>query len=87
MSTSFDKRLKKKEMKKKEEEQEQQLLLPLAVLDKIEKELQSWTEGNKKDVMYLLGQRLFFSKDPLMRAEAWRQLNRLIEYYEDPNSP
>jgi hypothetical protein len=63
------------------------LLLPQAVLDKIEKELQSWTEGNKKDVIYILGQNLLFSKDPIARAEAWRQLNKIIEYYEDPNSP
>jgi hypothetical protein len=70
-----------------EEEGDKEEIPKLLLRDKIEKELQSWTEGNKKDVMYLLGQKLFFSKDPIARAEAWRQLNKIIEYYEDPNSP
>jgi hypothetical protein len=53
----------------------------------IEKELQAWTNGNRKDIICILGQNLLFSKDPIARAEAWRQLNKIIEYYEDPNSP
>jgi hypothetical protein len=67
--------------KKKEKE------IPKLIRDKVEKELQAWTEGNKKDIVYILGQNLLFSKDPIARAEAWRQLNKIIEYYEDPNSP
>ncbi len=72
---------------KKEEEENKDENKKLLLRYKIEKELQSWTEGNKKDIVYLLGQKLFFNKDPLVRAEAWRQLNKIIEYYEDPNSP
>ena len=67
----------------KEEKQE----IPKLIRDKIEKELNAWTGGNKKDVVYQLGHNLFFSKDSVVRAEAWRELNRLIDYYEDPNSP
>jgi hypothetical protein len=69
----------------KEEEKDKEI--PKLLLEKIQKELESWTEGNKKDIIYLLGHNLFFSKDPIARAEAWRQLNKIIEYYEDPNSP
>ncbi len=69
----------------KEEEKDKEI--PKLLLEKIQKELESWTEGNKKDVIYQLGHDLFFSKDPVVRMEAWRQLNRIIQYYEDPNSP
>jgi hypothetical protein len=61
--------------------------IPKLLLEKIQKELESWTEGNKKDVIYQLDHDLFFSIDPVVRIEAWRQLNRIIQYYEDPNSP
>lgn len=64
----------------KEEKQE----IPKLIRDKIEKELNAWTGGNKKDVVYQLGHNLFFSKDSVVRAEAWREPNRLIDYYEDP---
>jgi hypothetical protein len=69
----------------KEEEKDKEI--PKLLLEKIQKELESWTEGNKKDIIYLLGHDLFFSKDLIARAEALRQLNKIIEYYEDPNSP
>jgi transcription initiation factor IIF auxiliary subunit len=70
-------------MKEKDDQQSIEQLLH----DKIEKQLQAWTKGNKKDVVYQLGHNLLFSKDPVVRAEAWRELNRLIDYNEDTNSP
>ncbi len=73
-------------MKKKNKEEDQQSIEQL-LHDKIEKQLQAWTKGNKKDVVYQIGHNLFFSNDPVTRGEAWRLLNRLIDYYEDANSP
>jgi hypothetical protein len=71
--------------KKKNNEEDQQSIEQL-LRDKIEKQLQAWTKGNKKDVVYQIGH-TFFSNDPVTRGEAWRQLNLLIDYYEDPNNP
>lgn len=57
---------------KEEEEEVEQLITALA-------------NGNKKDVAYLMGRKLFFSKDPVERAEAKIDLDEQIKWYEDPN--
>jgi hypothetical protein len=50
--------------------------------EKIEKELLEWSDGNKKDVIYQIGYDLFLAKDEVKRAQAFRQLNRLISDLE-----
>jgi hypothetical protein len=49
--------------------------------EKIERYLQQCANGNRKDIIYIIGRDLFLSKDPIARAEAWRQINKIIEYY------
>jgi hypothetical protein len=52
----------------------------------IEKQLLQWTKDDKKDIIYQIGHKLC-SRNKFEQAEAWRALNKLIEYYQDPNSP
>ncbi|MDQ3851485.1 MAG: hypothetical protein M3299_01470 [Thermoproteota archaeon] len=56
-------------------------------LREMEKEVLSWTGVNEKDIIYLMSQKLFSDKNPAARAQAFKTLDRLIEYFEDPNSP
>ncbi len=48
--------------------------------EQIEKELQDWTNGNRKDIIYLLGQDLL-SKDPIAIARAYRMIEETIEFW------
>lgn len=41
--------------------------------------------GNFK--MYRLTENLFFNKDPMIKAAAQKELDELIAWAEDPNSP
>lgn len=57
-------------MKKKKNKEEDQQSIEQLLHDKIEKQLQAWTKGNKKDVVYQIGHNLIFSNDPVTRGEA-----------------
>jgi hypothetical protein len=54
--------------------------------EEIENEILEWTNGNRKDIIYLLGKDLL-SKDPAAIARAYRMIVETIKYMDDPNSP
>jgi hypothetical protein len=57
-----------------------------ALYDELKRYYELFSKGNKKYIVYLMGQRLFFNKNSKERVEALRALNKLIEYYEDSNT-